>query len=112
MNLYPLTRIAKGDPTSPRKRGEVKKLALGLAAAGGLGLVDRAEPARALADLHLDLGVPAAGGRVIDALAGAIDVTLDGAVGRRRYRSGCRRQQDGAGVLRRLGGAENIGLLV
>jgi hypothetical protein len=23
MELYPLTRIARGDPTSPRKRGEV-----------------------------------------------------------------------------------------
>src|ERR1700758_2423757 len=33
----------------------------GLPAAGGFGLLDRAEPARALGYLHLDLGVPAAG---------------------------------------------------
>src|SRR5579863_296802 len=57
------------------------RLSSGLAAAGGFGLVDRTEPARALADLHLDLGVPAAGAGVIDALAGAVDVALDGAVG-------------------------------
>ena len=25
MDLYPLTRIARRDPTSPRKRGEVKE---------------------------------------------------------------------------------------
>ncbi len=36
------------------------RLSPGLAAAGGFGVFDRAEPARALADLHLDLGVPAA----------------------------------------------------
>src|ERR1700722_12226337 len=78
-------------------------LSLGLAAAGGLGLVDRAEPARALADLHLDLGVPAAGGLVVDAFAGTVDIALDRAVGRGRDRPRGRRQQDGAGVVGRLG---------
>src|SRR3954469_19394087 len=86
-----------------------QELSFGLAAAGGLGLFDRTEPARALADLHLDFGVPAAGGLVKDAFAGAIDVALDGAVGRWRVRAGSRRQQDGVGVFRRLGGADNGG---
>src|ERR1700712_1819091 len=81
-----------------------KALAFGLAAAGGLGFVDRAEPARALADLHLDLRIPAAGRLVIDAFAGAVDVALDGAVGRRRHRSRRRRQQDRLGAIRRFGG--------
>src|SRR5580698_10223831 len=63
-----------------------KLLPLCLAAAGGFGLFDRAEPARALADFHLDLGVPAAGGLVVDAFAGPVDVALDGAVGRGRDR--------------------------
>src|SRR5882757_1620252 len=93
-------------------RCSLAHLSSGLAAAGGLGLFDRAEPARALADLHLDLGVPAAGGLVKDALAGASDVALDGAVGRWRVRAGSRRQQDGIGIFRRLGRAENGGLLV
>src|SRR3981189_2663437 len=57
-------------------------LSLGFAAARGLGLVDRTEPAGALADLHLDLRIPAAGGLMIDAFAGPVDVALDGAVGR------------------------------
>src|SRR5262249_61286324 len=55
-----------------------------LAAAGGFGVFDRAEPARALCNLHLDLRVPAAGRLVIDALAGGVDIALDGAVGRGR----------------------------
>src|SRR4051812_47815846 len=54
-----------------------KRLSSGLAAAGGFGVIDRAEPARALGDVHLDLGVPAAGRLVVDALAGAVDVALD-----------------------------------
>src|SRR5664279_766599 len=87
-------------------------LSLGLAAAGGFGVLDRTEPARALVDVHLDLRVPAAGWLVIDAFAGPVDIALDGAVGRRRDRTGRRRQQDGVGVGRRLGGAENGGLLV
>src|ERR1700722_7139663 len=58
------------------------RLSLGLAAAGPFGVFDRAEPARALADLHLDLRIPAAGGLVIDAFAGAVDVALDGSFGR------------------------------
>src|ERR1700744_5245270 len=49
----------------------------GLAAAGGFGLFDRAEPARALGYPHFDLGVPSAGRLVIDTLAGMIDVALD-----------------------------------
>src|SRR3954469_13333577 len=89
-----------------------QELSFGLAAAGGLGLFDRAEPARALADLHLDLGVPAAGGLVKDAFAGAVDVALDGAVGRWRIRAGSRRQQDGKGMVRRPGRAEDRGFLV
>src|ERR1700722_19019858 len=89
-----------------------KLLSLGLAAAGGFGLVDRAEPARALADFHLDLGVPAAGGLMVDAFAGPVDIALDRAVGRGRDRSRGRRQQDVVGVVGRLGGAENGGLLV
>ncbi len=59
-----------------------------LAAAGGFGFLDRAEPARALGDLHLDLRIPAAGRLVKDAFAGAVDVALDGAVGRGRHRAG------------------------
>src|ERR1700692_1728557 len=92
---------------APPQAGEVKAkpLSPGLAAAGGFGFVDRAEPARALADLHLDLGVPAAGRLMVDAFAGTVDVALDGAVGRRCDRSGCRGQQDGRGIFRRLGGA-------
>src|SRR6516162_9404201 len=61
-----------------------KRLAPRFAAAGGLGLLHRAEPAGALADLHPDLRVPAARRRVIDALAGGIHIALDGAVGRGR----------------------------
>src|SRR5882757_9329220 len=91
---------------------EARMLAFGLAAAGGFGLVDRAEPARALADLHLDLGVPAARRLVIDAFAGPVDIALDGAVGRGRDRARRRRQQDRVGVLRRFGGAEYRRLLV
>src|SRR5579864_8356471 len=87
-------------------------LALGLAAAGGLGLFDRAEPARALADLHLDAGVPSAGRLVIDALAGAVDVALDGAIRRGGDRPGGRREQDRMRAFRRLRRAEDGGLLV
>src|SRR6266481_55204 len=77
------------DPlASPRNDGVWKTpLSLGLAAAGGFGIVDRTEPARALADMHLDFCVPAAGRLVIDALAGAVDVALDGAVRRGRHRA-------------------------
>src|SRR6267143_173675 len=87
-------------------------LAPGLAASRGFGVIDRAEPPRALADIHLDLCVPAAGGLVIDAFAGAVDVALDGAIGRGRHRSRRRRQQDRVGALRRFDGSENRGLLV
>src|SRR5205823_3692562 len=87
-------------------------LAFGLAAARGLGIFDRTEPACALVDLHLDLRVPAAGGPVIDALACTVDVALDGAIGRWRDRAGGRSQQDRMGIRRRLGGAEDCGLLV
>src|SRR4051794_10635919 len=73
-------------------------LAFRLAAAGGFGVVDRAEPARALADVHMDLGVPTAGGPMINTFAGAVDVALDGALRRRRDRARCRCQQDRAGV--------------
>src|SRR4051812_38531384 len=69
-------------PRKARKTQVRGLLSLRLAAAGGLRLLDRAEPARALADLHLDLGVPAAGRGVIDALARGVDVALDGAVRR------------------------------
>src|SRR4029077_1545821 len=41
------------------RRCKKRCLPLGLPAAGGFGLIDRAEPARALGDLHLDLGIPA-----------------------------------------------------
>src|SRR3954451_8070164 len=58
-----------------------KPLSSGLAAAGRLGIVDRAEPARALGDVHLDFRVPAAGRPVIDAFARAVDIALDGAIG-------------------------------
>src|ERR1700675_2624696 len=84
-----------------------RRLSPGFAAARGLGLVDRTEPAGALADLHLDLRIPAAGGLMIDAFAGPVDVALDGAVGRGRDRSRRRRQQDRVGVLRRFDGPEN-----
>src|SRR5687768_2100296 len=84
----------------------------GLAAAGGLGLVDRTEPTRALVDVHLDFRIPAAGRLMIDAYAGTVDVALDGAVGRGRHRSRGRGQQDRARVLRRLDRAENGRLLV
>src|ERR1700733_2828901 len=81
-------------PHAHRFTGEVstskKRLSSGLAAAGRFGLVDRAEPARALADLHLDLRVPAAGRLVIDAFARAVDIALDGAVGRGRDFAGGR----------------------
>src|SRR6267142_3712813 len=87
-------------------------LSLGFAAARGLGLVDRTEPAGALADLHLDLRIPAAGGLMIDAFAGPVDIALDGAVGRGSDRSRRRRQQDRVGTGGRLGGPENGGLLV
>src|SRR5882757_4242050 len=89
-----------------------RRLSLGFAAARGLGLVDRTEPAGALADLHLDLRIPAATGLMIDAFAGPVDVALDGAVGRGRDRSRRRRQQDRVGVLGRFDGPENRGLLV
>ena len=59
-----------------------------------------------------DLRVPAAGPLMIDAFAGAVDIALDGAVGRGRHRAGGRRQQDRAGIGGRLGGAEDGGLLV
>src|SRR5258705_7952500 len=89
-----------------------KPLPPGLAAAGGFGVIDRAEPARALADMHLDLRIPAAGRLVIDAFAGPVDIALDGAVGRGSDRSRGRRQQDRVGTGGRLGGPENGGLLV
>src|ERR1700704_4011609 len=87
-------------------------LSFGFAAARGLGLIDRTEPAGALDDLHLDLRIPAAGGLMIDAFAGPVDVALDGAVGRGRDRSRRRRQQDRVGVLGRFDGPEDRGLLV
>src|SRR3954462_3660205 len=71
-------------PALPVMAPSKRLLSLGLAATRGFGFVDRTEPARALADLHLDLGIPAALGRVIDAFAGAVDVALDGALGVRR----------------------------
>src|ERR1700759_2119041 len=101
-----------GNGPGNAKDGTEKLLSLGLAAAGGFGLFDRTEPARALADFHLDLGVPAAGGLMVDAFAGPVDVALDGAVGRGRDRARGRRQQDRAGVFGRLGGSEDGGLLV
>src|ERR1700738_1720410 len=58
-----------------------KLLPPGFAAARGFGVLDRAEPARALADVHLDLRVPAAGRLVVDAFAGAVDIAPDGGVG-------------------------------
>src|SRR3954452_2382896 len=94
----------------PEQRG--KLLSSGLAAAGGFGVIDRAEPARALDNVHLDFRVPAAGWPVINAFARAVDVALDGAIGRRRDRTGGRRQQDSVGVRRRLERAEEGGLLV
>src|SRR5258705_3551412 len=62
--------------------------------------------------MHLDLRVPAAGRLVIDALAGPVDIALDGAVGRGSDRSRRRCQQDRAGAGGWLGGPENGGLLV
>src|SRR5947209_2541395 len=64
-----------------------KPLSSGLPAARRFGVIDRAEPARALGDIHLDLGVPAAGRLVIDALARPVDIALDGAIGRRCHRA-------------------------
>src|SRR4051812_35162760 len=81
----------RASPVEPLGHGTL--LPPRFAAAGVLGVLHRAEPARALADMHLDLGVPAAGRLVIDAFAGAVDVALDGAVGRGRDRAGGRRQQ-------------------
>src|ERR1700716_1948821 len=89
-----------------------KHLPPGFAAARGFGVLDRAEPARALTDVHLDLRVPAAGRLVKDAFAGPVDVALDSAVGRGRDRSRRRRQQDRVGVFGRFGCSENGGLLV
>ena len=55
-------------------------------------------------------GVPAAGRLVKDAFAGAVDVALDGAVGRGRDRAGSRGQRDRIGIVRRLHGrAEDSG---
>src|SRR3984957_1583757 len=96
----------------PRQAVMAKPSSLGLAAARGFGFLGRAEPARALRDLHLDLGIPAALRRVIDAFTGAVDIALDGAVGRGRHRSRGRRQQNGVGGWRRLDGAEDGRLLV
>ncbi|GCC45338.1 hypothetical protein chiPu_0029241, partial [Chiloscyllium punctatum] len=95
-----------------RSRASVSALTPRLAAAGGLGFLDRAEPARALGDLHLDLGVPAAARLVEDALAGTVDVALDGAVGRGRDRTGSGGEQDRVCTLRHFRGAEHGGLLV
>src|ERR1700744_5942128 len=95
-----------------RKAPKARHLSFGFPAAGALGVLDRAEPAVALADLHLDLGVPAAFRRVKDAFAGAVDIALDGAVGRRRNRPGGRGQQDRVRVWRRLGRAQYRRLLV
>src|SRR6202012_6197313 len=92
--------------------GQEKDLSPGFTAARGLRLLDRAEPAGALADLHLDLGVPAALGRMVNAFAGAVDIALDGTVGRRRDRSGRRSHQHRMGVWRRFGCAEDRRLLV
>src|SRR6476619_1243247 len=89
-----------------------KHLSPGFATAGLFGLLDRAEPASALADLHLDLRIPAAFGRMIDAFAGAVDIALDGAVGRRRDPSGRRGQQNCVRVRLRLGGSQDRCLLV
>src|SRR5258708_37091143 len=82
-----------------------------LAAAGGFGVIDRTEPARALGDMHLDLRIPAAGRLVIDAFAGPVDIALDGAVGRGSDRSQRRRQENRVGTGGRLGGPEKGGLL-
>src|SRR4051812_3381688 len=51
------------------------------AAAGVLGVLHRAEPARALADMHLDLAVPDARRLVVEAFAAAVYVPLIGTVG-------------------------------
>src|SRR3569832_2948294 len=88
------------------------RLPPGLAAACGLGLLDRAEPASALVDPHFDPRAPAAGRLVIDAFTGAVDIALDGAVGRGRNGPRRRSEQDRLGIWRRLGGAEGGGLLV
>src|SRR3984957_9309786 len=95
-----------------RGRRTAKLLSPGPPAAGCLGLLARAEPPRALADLHLDLRVPAAGGRVIDAFACAVDITLDRALRRGRDRPRSRCQQDRMGALRWLGGSQDHRLLV
>src|SRR6201992_500030 len=92
--------------------GQEKDLSPGFAAACGLGFLDRAEPASALADLHLDLGVPAALGRMVDAFTGAVDIALDRTVRRGRDRPGRRGHQHRMGVWRRFGCAEDRGLLV
>src|SRR5690242_11187762 len=91
---------------------KVRSLSPGLAATGGFGLLGRTEPARALADLHLDLRIPAAGRLVIDTFACGVDVALDGAIGRGRNGSGCRGEQDRVRIGRRLGSSENGRLLV
>src|SRR5579872_6043395 len=97
----PLSQIVPGDASSSR-----------FATAGGFGLIDRAEPACALADLHLDLRIPSAGRLMVDAFAGAIDIALDVAFRRRGDRSRGRRQKDGVGVLGQPGTPENGALLV
>src|SRR4051812_43432154 len=114
MLAWPAANSKRADGRRGMREGDrlPAGLSLGLAAAGGFGFVDRAEPARALADLHLDFGVPAAGWRMINALAGAVDVALDGAVGRGRVRAGGRRQQNGIGIIRRFGCPQYGGFLV
>ena len=71
---HPKPTLRSGFDLSPLGRGKSGfildlSLALGLAAARGFGVIDRAEPARALSDVHLDLCVPAAGRLVINAFA-------------------------------------------
>src|SRR4051794_41904738 len=70
--------VGSGYPLLLKEVTDITRLAFGLAAAGGFGVIDRAEPARAFADIHLDFGIPAAGRLVIDAFAGTVDVALDG----------------------------------
>src|SRR5580700_4959012 len=94
------------------KANEAGWLTPGLAAARGFGFIDRTEPARALADLHLDLRIPAAGGLGIDTFPGAVDVALDGAFRRGRDWSRRRRQQDRVGILRRFARSQDHCLLV
>src|SRR3954471_12405302 len=86
--------------------------AAGFAAARRLGLFLGAKPARAFADSHLDLGIPAAFRGMIDARAGAIHIALDPARRRWRFRAGGRCEQDRHRIRRRLDGAEDAGLLV